>query len=132
VILPPGLGWYRDKIRPEANRSLGRLTQALSCARSFAGLQADLAAKRVELLRELVPSAAGVALLVNPTNPYTESEARAVHDAARSLGLQEYTVPRSDHSRRLLAAKSCHWLTIKFPAIGKLCEASHISRPKKT
>jgi len=24
VILPPGLGWYRDKIQPGANRSLGR------------------------------------------------------------------------------------------------------------
>jgi putative tryptophan/tyrosine transport system substrate-binding protein len=47
------------------NRPRGNMT-------GIVGLQADLAAKRVELLRELVPSAAGVALLVNPTNPYTE------------------------------------------------------------
>ena len=61
----------------------------------IAGLQADLAAKRVELLRELVPSAAAVALLVNPTNPYTESEARAVLDAARDLGLQIHVIRAS-------------------------------------
>ena len=70
------------------NRPGGNMT-------GIAGLQADLAAKRVELLRELVPSAAGVALLVNPTNPYTESEARAVLDAARDLGLQIHVIRAS-------------------------------------
>jgi ABC-type uncharacterized transport system substrate-binding protein len=70
------------------NRPGGNMT-------GIVGLQADLAAKRVELLRELVPSAAAVALLVNPTNPYTESEARAVLDAARDLGLQIHVIRAS-------------------------------------
>jgi putative ABC transport system substrate-binding protein len=53
-----------------------------------AALQHELVAKRFELLHELVPKAAVVAVLVNPTNSYTESETRAAHDGARSLGLQ--------------------------------------------
>jgi putative ABC transport system substrate-binding protein len=48
-----------------------------------------LAAKRLELLHELMPSATVVALLVNPSNaPYTEYEMTAVQNAAGSLGLQ--------------------------------------------
>jgi putative tryptophan/tyrosine transport system substrate-binding protein len=53
-----------------------------------AALQADLIAKRIELLHELVPKAANVALLVNPTNRYTETETRVLDDSAHSLGLQ--------------------------------------------
>ena len=63
-----------------------------------AGLQTDLVTKRVELLHELVPKAAVVALLVNPTNPYTESETRAVSDSARLLGLQVHVLRASTMS----------------------------------
>jgi phosphoribosylcarboxyaminoimidazole (NCAIR) mutase len=49
-----------------------------------------LGAKRLELLRELVPSAAVIGLLVNPKNPSSESETSDVHVAARTLGLQIY------------------------------------------
>jgi putative tryptophan/tyrosine transport system substrate-binding protein len=49
----------------------------------------ELAAKRLGLLRELVPTAARVAVLVNPTNTTTaESTVRDVQEAARSIGLQ--------------------------------------------
>jgi putative ABC transport system substrate-binding protein len=48
----------------------------------------ELIAKRIEVLHELVPKAAVVAVLVNPTNSYTESETRAAHEGARSLGLR--------------------------------------------
>ena len=52
----------------------------------FAG---ELVAKRLELLRELVPSATRVAVLVNPTNaPNTEVTLRDVQPAARAMGLQ--------------------------------------------
>jgi putative ABC transport system substrate-binding protein len=50
---------------------------------------AELAAKRLELLRELVPTAAHVAVLVNPDNATTtESTLRDVEGAARAIGLQ--------------------------------------------
>jgi putative tryptophan/tyrosine transport system substrate-binding protein len=49
-------------------------------------LAAELAAKRFDLLRELLPSATRVAVLVNPTNPNVESTLRDVEVAARALG----------------------------------------------
>jgi putative tryptophan/tyrosine transport system substrate-binding protein len=50
---------------------------------------AELAAKRLGLLRELVPGAARVAVLVNPANATTmESTLRDVAPAARTFGLQ--------------------------------------------
>ena len=49
---------------------------------------AELAAKRLELLRELVPTATRIAALVNPINPSTEATVRDVQSAARVIGLQ--------------------------------------------
>jgi len=52
-------------------------------------LTVELAAKRLELLRELVPAAVRVAVLVNPADvTNTESTLRAVEAAARAVGLQ--------------------------------------------
>jgi putative ABC transport system substrate-binding protein len=50
---------------------------------------AELTAKRLELLRELVPGAARIAVLVNPTDATnTETTLRDLEPAARALGLQ--------------------------------------------
>jgi putative tryptophan/tyrosine transport system substrate-binding protein len=49
---------------------------------------ARLGAKRLALLHELVPSAATIAILLNPTNPDSEDEAKDVQEAARTLGVQ--------------------------------------------
>jgi putative tryptophan/tyrosine transport system substrate-binding protein len=49
----------------------------------------ELVAKRLELLRELVPGAIRIAVLVDPANPAgTESTLRGVQAAARAMGLQ--------------------------------------------
>jgi ABC-type uncharacterized transport system substrate-binding protein len=48
----------------------------------------ELVAKRLELLREMVPAAKRMAVLVNPTGPTAETTLRDVDPAARSMGLQ--------------------------------------------
>jgi putative ABC transport system substrate-binding protein len=49
----------------------------------------ELTAKRLELLRELVPTATRIAVLVNPANPVNVgSTVRGVETAARAMGLQ--------------------------------------------
>jgi putative tryptophan/tyrosine transport system substrate-binding protein len=56
----------------------------------------ELTAKRLELLREMVPTATRVAALVNPTNALaTESTLRDVQSASRALGLQIQVVNAS-------------------------------------
>jgi putative tryptophan/tyrosine transport system substrate-binding protein len=51
-------------------------------------LTIELTAKRLELLRELVPAATRVAVLVNPAGPAPETMVRDVEAAARAMGLQ--------------------------------------------
>jgi putative ABC transport system substrate-binding protein len=57
-----------------------------------------MAGKRLELLHELVPASAAVALLVNPTNPYSESEIREVQTRASALGLQLHVLNAANDS----------------------------------
>jgi putative tryptophan/tyrosine transport system substrate-binding protein len=63
------------------NRPGGNLT-------GFGLLSAETAAKRLELLLELVPKATSIGYLRNPTNPvYAEAETREVQAAARAHGV---------------------------------------------
>ena len=47
-----------------------------------------LGAKRLELLRELVPSASVIGLLINPGNPTSDSQTSDVQAAARAIGVE--------------------------------------------
>jgi putative tryptophan/tyrosine transport system substrate-binding protein len=50
---------------------------------------AEVAAKRLEQLHELMPAATSIAYLRNPTNPvFAETETKEVQDAARALGVR--------------------------------------------
>jgi putative ABC transport system substrate-binding protein len=74
---PVGLGLVASLARPGGN---------LTGINFFS---TELSAKRLELLRELVPGAARVAVLVNPTSPLnTDTTLRDVEPAARAMGLQ--------------------------------------------
>ena len=64
----------------------------------------ELAAKRLELLRELVPAATRLAVLVNPANAAaTETMLRDVEPAAHAMGLQ-IQVLNASTSREINAA----------------------------
>jgi putative ABC transport system substrate-binding protein len=54
-----------------------------------------LAAKRLELLRELVPTATVIGYLVNPDNPEVELELSDANEAARALGLELHVLRAS-------------------------------------
>jgi putative ABC transport system substrate-binding protein len=62
-------------------------------------LLAELAAKRLDLLHEVLPTASIAALLVNPTNTANaEAQTTGLRDAAQSLGLQLHVLPASSAS----------------------------------
>jgi putative ABC transport system substrate-binding protein len=59
-------------------------------------LNTELGPKRLELLRQLIPTASTIALLANPTSPFiTETMSREMQSAARALGLQLHIVRAS-------------------------------------
>jgi ABC-type uncharacterized transport system substrate-binding protein len=56
-----------------------------------------LIAKRLELLHEVIPRAAVVAVLINPSNPNAEANEREIEAAARAVGLRlEFIKASSD------------------------------------
>jgi putative ABC transport system substrate-binding protein len=57
-----------------------------------------LAAKRLELLHELVPTAKVIAMLVNPTNPNSDADTKAVQAAAPAIGVQIVVLKASNGS----------------------------------
>ena len=73
---PVKLGLVASLARPDGN---------LTGVNFFSG---ELIAKRLEVLRELVPGVARVAILVNPANLTVDSTLRDVETAARAMGLQ--------------------------------------------
>jgi len=81
---PVRLGLVANLARPDSN---------LTGINFFTG---ELAAKRLELLHELVPTAARLAVLIDPANPdYAETTVREVGAAAQAIGLQIQVVKAS-------------------------------------
>ena len=58
----------------------------------------EMGAKRLELLRLLIPNARTIAMLVNPNNPTTSTDQKNMLVAARSIGAQLSVFAASDES----------------------------------
>jgi len=77
---PVGTGLVTSLARPSGNVT------------GLSNQQADLAAKRLELLREVVPGLRRLAIMGNVGNPATVVEMREVQATARTLDLEVHTV----------------------------------------
>jgi putative tryptophan/tyrosine transport system substrate-binding protein len=62
-------------------------------------LTIELLAKRLELLREIIPTVTVIGLLVNPANAGVAAQIRGSEEAARSLGLNLHVVNASNEQQ---------------------------------
>ena len=87
-----------DPVKVGLVASIARPGGNLTGINFFSG---EVGAKRLDLLRELVPSATRIAVLVNSANPATKSTVRGVETAARVTGLQNPNPQRPHQPRDL-------------------------------
>jgi putative ABC transport system substrate-binding protein len=98
-------------VAPEDPVRLGLVASLARPGGNLTGINifsAELVAKRLELLRELVPTTRRVAVLVNPAGPTAETTLSDVESAARAMGLyiqilQASTSPEIDAAFASLA-----------------------------
>src|SRR5262249_3948344 len=74
-----------DPVRDGLVTSLSRPTGNLTGITYFAG---EVLSKRLEQMRELVPAAAVIAVLLNPNNPNLQTRLRDAQEAGRKVGQQ--------------------------------------------
>src|SRR6185295_15842766 len=80
VADPVGVGLITNLARPGGNIT------------GITNISAELAGKRLELLKEIMPRISRVAVLVNPDDPNVDPQMRNVESAARALGIQLHPV----------------------------------------
>ena len=73
---PVSLGLVSNLARPERNVT------------GVSGFSPEQSAKRLEIIREIVPGAKRVGVLANRDNPFTQQAVRAIEAAARQLQMQ--------------------------------------------
>ena len=76
VADPVGTGLVASLARPGGNIT------------GVTNIVAELAAKRLELLKEMVPSATRVAVIINPDNPNAAPQMKSAQAAAKTLGIE--------------------------------------------
>ncbi len=81
IVFQTGSDPVKDGLVASLNRPGGNVTGVVF-------FSSTLGAKRLELLRQLVPKATTIAVLVNPTSPEMEAERRDVRAAAQAIGQQ--------------------------------------------
>jgi putative tryptophan/tyrosine transport system substrate-binding protein len=82
-----------DPVKSGLVASLNRPGRNVTGATVIAG---QLSEKRLELLRDLVPTARHIAVLINQDNPNAETDAPDLEAAARTLGIQIEFLKASD------------------------------------
>jgi putative ABC transport system substrate-binding protein len=113
---PVGTGLVASLARPGGN------------ATGLADAHTDLVPKRLDLLKELVPSASHIGVMWNPSNASTAPQMRTVQAAAPALGLTIVPVAvkgpgREDLDRAFSATRTQHLgalLVIADPTLGNL------------
>lgn len=81
MVILTGSDPVKDGLVSNINRPGGNITGVVF-------FSDELGTKRLELLRQLVPKAKTIGVLVNPNHPGTEEERRIVQFAARAMGQQ--------------------------------------------
>jgi putative ABC transport system substrate-binding protein len=81
IVFVTGVDPVASGLVASLNRPGGNLT-------GTAAFSVELGPKRLELLRELVPNATRLALLINPTNPASDLVTKDLQAAATALGLE--------------------------------------------
>jgi putative ABC transport system substrate-binding protein len=106
TTIPVVFAVNEDPVRRGLVASLARPGGNLTGINFF---NAELVAKRLELLRELVPAAMRVAVLVNHIGPNAESTVRDAETAAHAMGLQI----------RLIEASTSREIDAAFATLGR-------------
>jgi putative tryptophan/tyrosine transport system substrate-binding protein len=81
IVFASGLDPVQFGIVASLNRPGGNITGVNT-------LNAAVLGKQLELLHELVPATGVIALLTNPKSAWKEVETKALHEAARALGVE--------------------------------------------
>jgi putative ABC transport system substrate-binding protein len=88
IVFQTGGDPVQDGLVTSMNRPGGNVT-------GVSRLSVTIAPKRLELLRELSPTATVIGLLVNPTNPRSELVVQQMEEPARALGLRLHVLKAS-------------------------------------
>ena len=119
IVFTSGSDPVKLGIVESLNRPSGNLTGVVF-------FNSALVAKRLELLRELAPSASAIGFLTNPRNPEAEPEIKDAREAARALGLDLQILSAGDERdiQMLFASLSARGLSglvmASDPTLGSL------------
>jgi putative ABC transport system substrate-binding protein len=83
---------------PVASGLVGSLSRPEANLTGASGIAAEIVVKRLELMRDLLPHARAVAMIINPSFPGAEAQMVEVDAAGRLIGMQTERVTASNES----------------------------------
>ena len=92
TTIPIIFGTAGDPVRLGLVASLNRPGRNIT---GITQVSSELVSKRLGLLRDLVPTATTIGLLVNPRDPRSKTQIKDMQDAARAIGLQIHVLNAS-------------------------------------